>query len=207
MAVYTVHEPPPRTATKPRPIRSASRSCATDSHFWAFLLGPLWMLWHRLWLVLLIYVVLRRRCRSGCWRSALSGAVQVRGRLSDRAADRVRSGHAAALDATRRGWTQSRRGGGDDLEAAERRFFDAWVQCATRASHAAAAADHADRRSSPRRRSIGLCPEPPSSACSRSRERRGERRDRRLRLRQSALGRQGVRARRARKRRTSSRSW
>ena len=26
-------------------------------YFWAFLLGPLWMLWRRLWLVLVVYLV------------------------------------------------------------------------------------------------------------------------------------------------------
>ncbi|MFZ3311092.1 MAG: DUF2628 domain-containing protein, partial [Xanthobacteraceae bacterium] len=56
MPVYTVHEPP---------LRSASALADTERYvfvrdgfrWWAFLLTPLWMLRHRLWLVLVIYLV------------------------------------------------------------------------------------------------------------------------------------------------------
>ena len=63
MPVFTVHEPP-RAPASAAPIRSALCLCATDFIFWAFLLTPLWMLRHRLWLVLVIYlVVVGRRSR------------------------------------------------------------------------------------------------------------------------------------------------
>ncbi len=56
MSVYTVHEPP---------LRGADASAEPERfvfvrdgfHWWAFLLAPLWMLWHRLWLVFVIYLV------------------------------------------------------------------------------------------------------------------------------------------------------
>ena len=54
MAVYTVHEPPPKR-TRPRdPERFVF--VRDGFSFWAFLLAPLWLLWHRLWLVLLGYI-------------------------------------------------------------------------------------------------------------------------------------------------------
>src|SRR5438045_2317340 len=54
MAVYTVHEPPLRASeAAPDPDRFVF---VRDGFYgWAFLLGPLWMLRHRLWLVPLIY--------------------------------------------------------------------------------------------------------------------------------------------------------
>ena len=33
-------------------------------HFWAMVLGPLWLIWHRLWLALLGWIVADRRARS-----------------------------------------------------------------------------------------------------------------------------------------------
>ena len=57
MAVYTVHEPPPkRFQSEPDPDRFVF--VRDGFSFWAFLLGPLWMLRHRMWLVLIAYMVL-----------------------------------------------------------------------------------------------------------------------------------------------------
>ena len=56
MSIYTVHEPPLRAAeTMPDPDRFAF--VRDGFSVWAFLFAVLWMLWHRLWLVLLAYVV------------------------------------------------------------------------------------------------------------------------------------------------------
>ena len=49
MAVYTVHEPPlKRYETDADPERFVF--VRDGFSFWAFLLGPLWMLRHRMWL-------------------------------------------------------------------------------------------------------------------------------------------------------------
>ena len=56
MAVYTVHEPPLRATECRSPIRSGSCSCATGSRYGRSWSAALWMLWHRMWLVLVIYV-------------------------------------------------------------------------------------------------------------------------------------------------------
>jgi len=56
MAVYTVHEPPMKAEqSQPDPERFVF--VRDGFSFWAFLLPPLWMLWHRLWLMFLGYVI------------------------------------------------------------------------------------------------------------------------------------------------------
>src|SRR5258708_28604881 len=56
MTVYMVFEPPRRGAD---PVKHAERIVFIRDRFsWsAFLFAPLWMLWRRLWLVLIGYVV------------------------------------------------------------------------------------------------------------------------------------------------------
>src|SRR5499426_1971236 len=55
MPVYTVHEPPPkRYEAAGNPDRFVF--VRDGFSFWAFLFGPLWMLRHRMWLVLLGYI-------------------------------------------------------------------------------------------------------------------------------------------------------
>ena len=132
MPTYTVHEPPPREGES-EPIPSASCSCATDS-----ISGP--SCWrrcgccvHRLWLVLLVYVVVdhaarrrapcwsarRRRCNfsPACWSRCSSASRRRRsgaGRLRAAA-----GGRSASWSATMR-------------KCAERRFFAAWIEARRR---------------------------------------------------------------------------
>ena len=126
MRVYTVHEPPPRRReTAADPDRFAF--VRDGFHFWAFLLGPLWMLWHRLWLVLLIYAVLTGALQAGLFALGVSGAVKFA------------VGFLIALligfeAASLRRWTYGRRRWRNlgpvvapNLQAAEHRFFDSWV--------------------------------------------------------------------------------
>src|SRR4029077_11489302 len=56
MTVFTVHQPLPRkTEDVAPPERFAF--VRDGFYFWAFLLGPLWMFWNRLWLVLVVFLV------------------------------------------------------------------------------------------------------------------------------------------------------
>ena len=56
MPVYTVHEPPLRAhEALPNPLRFVF--VRDGFYFSAFVVAVLWMLWHRMWLVLLIYIV------------------------------------------------------------------------------------------------------------------------------------------------------
>jgi len=50
MRVFTVHAKPG--------ARPGTRLVREGFSFWAFLFGPLWLLWHALWLALLAYLLL-----------------------------------------------------------------------------------------------------------------------------------------------------
>ena len=132
MSIYTVHEPPLRAGT-PAPELERYVFVRDGFSFWAFLFGPLWMLRHRMWLVFVLYVAIS---------FVLEGLVAVAG-----ASDAVIAAigflisfwvglEAATLrrfTLRRRGWTDVGVISGEDREAAERRFFAAWLQQGARA--------------------------------------------------------------------------
>ena len=129
MTVYMVFEPPRRGDD---PVRHAERIVFVRDRFcWgAFLFTPIWMLWRRLWLVLIGYIIVMAAIMVGLtWLGAGPDA-----RFWAVALISLLIGFEAA---TLRRWTLLRRGWrelstviGDDREAAERRFFDAyaWVE-------------------------------------------------------------------------------
>src|SRR6266513_1442027 len=55
MPVFTVHAPRSVAGTTDNPDQFVF--VRDGYHFWAFLFGPLWLLWHWLWLALLAYIV------------------------------------------------------------------------------------------------------------------------------------------------------
>jgi hypothetical protein len=126
MTVYTVHEPPPR---KGQADADTDRFAFVRDgfYFWAFLLGPLWMIWRRLWLVLLLYLLVTTALQVALHMLGVSGAVKfIVGFLIA-----LIVGFEAS---TLRRWTYGRRGWRNtgvvvapSVEAAERRFFDSWV--------------------------------------------------------------------------------
>src|SRR6266545_7484806 len=127
MAVYTVHEPPPkRYEVAGDPDRFVF--VRDGFSFWAFLLGPLWMLRHLMWLVLLGYVVVVVALEVG--QRALGVSSSVTFTVSVLLALLVGFEAATLRRFTlgRRKWINVGVIVGDDLEAAERRFFDAWVK-------------------------------------------------------------------------------
>ena len=131
MAVYTVHEPARSDDDRDDDAiaHGARFAFVRDGfHFWAFLLAPLWMLRHRMWLELIAWLLLL---------AGITFALEGLG-----VAESV--GFAVALllsllvgieASSLRRWKLSRRGFasvgvvvGDDLEDAERRFFDGWTE-------------------------------------------------------------------------------
>ncbi len=157
MAVYTVHEPP---------LREDRAEADTDQfvfvrdgfYFWAFLFGPLWMIWRRLWLVLLLYLIATTALQVGLHMLGVSAGVKFA------------VGFLIALlvgfeAATLRRWTYWRRGWrnpgvvvGPDLETAERRFFDSWSSDG--APRVSAAPPPPPRIPEPAPQVLGLFPEP-----------------------------------------------
>jgi hypothetical protein len=125
MAVYTVHEPPRRSDDA---LAHTERfAFVRDGFSWAaFLFGPLWMLRHRLWLALIVYLVvvvgLSAAMRAvGVGDAAVAIGLLVSLLLGFEASSLRRYGLA------RRKWNSIGVVVGDDLESAERRFFDAWT--------------------------------------------------------------------------------
>jgi uncharacterized protein DUF2628 len=125
MPVYTVHAPPASNAG----FRETDRFAFVRDgfHFWAALLGPLWLAWHRQWLALFGWIVLMIAVDVAMLRLGVGGGpifwVDVLLAL-------LTGFEAASL----RRWTYSRRNWrqldivvADDEEAAERRFFDRWA--------------------------------------------------------------------------------
>jgi hypothetical protein len=157
MAVYTVHEPPPKRFEQTSdPERFAF--VRDGFSFSAFIFGPFWMLRHRMWLVLLGYVgvsVLLDRMFS---------------LLDTTMASRVAAGFLLAVlvgieSATLRRFTLGRRRWtnlgvivADDLEAAERRFFDVWVKSGGAAPRTTSESQSRQLVSAPD--VIGLFPQP-----------------------------------------------
>ncbi|MFL6796442.1 MAG: DUF2628 domain-containing protein [Xanthobacteraceae bacterium] len=161
MSIYTVHEPPlKRAETAPDPERFV---LVRDGFaFWAFLLAPLWMLRHRLWLVLLGYVLLVAALQLGLralgFSSVVMGVVgMLVGLLIGLEAATLRR-----FTLARRGWHNVAIVSGEDLEAAERRFFDSWVSTPAAPAGAHPRAAPLTLSSAPRSSPdvIGLFPEP-----------------------------------------------
>jgi hypothetical protein len=166
MAIYTVHQPPPRaseTATDPDRFVFVRDGFS----FWAFLLTPLWMVRHRLWLALLVYAIVAITLQVGLRSIGTSSMIMlVVGTLVA-----LLVGFEAAtlrrFALARRRWKNLGIVVGDDLEDAERRFFDIWVKDAgldggwPSSSAQRAAAMPAIMRAGPSGREvIGLFPHP-----------------------------------------------
>ena len=165
MSVYTVHEPPLRAGAAASDVE---RFAFVRDGFsgWAFLFAPLWMLRHRMWLVLIGYVV-------------VAGAIEIPVKMSGAPAlatsligllisllVALEAGTLRRFTLGGRGWKNLGVVSGDDLEDAERRFFDAWLQRKSSPSNGPPAPMPGPASAAPNRRGplgsdvIGLFPEP-----------------------------------------------
>jgi len=127
MSVYTVHEPPLRAAqATPNPERFIF--VRDGFYFWAFVFSALWMLWHRMWLILLIYVAvvvgLETSLRYLGVSRPLLGFIGILIALLVG----IEAATLRRFKLARRGWKNIGVVSGDNLEDAERRFFDAWIR-------------------------------------------------------------------------------
>jgi hypothetical protein len=125
MPVYTVHAP----------VNSGADLSAADKftfvrdgfHFWAAVLSPVWLAWHRLWLALIGWIAVTVAVEFGLM--ALGA-----GRGAIFAADVLIAILMGLEAASLQRWTLSRRNWrqldivvADNKESAERRFFDRWT--------------------------------------------------------------------------------
>ena len=125
MPVYTVHAP----ATASAGIAATDRFAFVRDgfHFWAFVLGFVWLAWHRLWLALIGWIVVIGAIDFGM--TAL-GAGRIMMFAANVLIALLTGFEAASLQRwtlSRGNWRQLDVVVGDDEEAAERRFFDRWT--------------------------------------------------------------------------------
>jgi hypothetical protein len=160
MAVYTVHEPPPkRSEASAAPERFAF--VRDGFYFWAFVLGPLWMLRHRMWLTFIGYVAVVVLAEVALhWLDAPTTVRVVVGLLLAFLVG-FEAGTLRRFTLGRRGWSNAGLVVGDDRDTAERRFFETWVEDAPAASPPPSAPS--SRRASAAPDIIGLFPEPSAS--------------------------------------------
>jgi hypothetical protein len=159
MSIYTVHAPPPKAdESAPDPARFVF--VRDGFYFWAFLLAPLWMLRHRLWLVLLGYIVVVIALYVGL--ASIGAPTTVRWSVAFLFGLLIgfEAGTLRRFTLARRGWQSLGIVVGDDLEAAERRFYDSWVRSEAPAAPPSSAPIWRPQRSP---EVIGLFPQPGAS--------------------------------------------
>lgn len=160
MAVYTVHEPLPAKGALPQPERFVFVRDAFSLA--AALLAPLWMLWHRMWGVLLGYAVVLALLDFVLRLTGASDAVAVTVAVLLALLVGFEAGTLRRFALARRGYRQVGVVVADDIDLAERRFFDSWMPAAPARASAPSAlaplgAAHAASDV------IGLFPEPGAS--------------------------------------------
>jgi hypothetical protein len=125
MPVYTVHAPTTNGADFAATDRFAF--VRDGFHFWAAVLGVLWLAWHRLWLALLGWIALMAIIDLGMVKLGVGAGTIL---LVDILLALLLGFEAASLERwtlSRRHWRQLDIVVADDAEAAERRFFDRWA--------------------------------------------------------------------------------
>jgi Protein of unknown function (DUF2628) len=129
MPVFTVHEPPLRaTAALPDPERFVF--VRDGVYVWAFLLTPLWMLWRGLWLVFIIYAVFAAAVDMAMHYTEFGTGSIILVQLLISLLVAVEAASLRRFSLTRRGWKNIGVVSGNDLEDAERRFYDVWLRTA-----------------------------------------------------------------------------
>ena len=124
MPAYAVFEPPMRRRSAGE---HADRFIFFRERFSlaAFLFGPLWMIWRRLWLVLIIYLVATSFIELGLRRLGIPIAARTTVYLLLQLLVAIEAANLRRWTLLRRGWRDRGIVFGDDLELAERRFFAA----------------------------------------------------------------------------------
>jgi hypothetical protein len=127
MAVYTVHQPPlKKYEAAPDPVRFAF--VRDGFSFWAFLLGPLWMLRHRMWLALLGYILVMVVMLMGLRSIGASAGASVLAAFMLALLVGLEAGTLRRFTLGRRRWRNLGTVVGGDRDTVERRFFDAWAR-------------------------------------------------------------------------------
>src|SRR5688572_25463467 len=129
MPVYTVHEPPRKDSDRDDALVHPTRFVFVRDgfHFWAFLLAPLWMLRHRMWLEFIAYLLLTGGITFALARLGIAGSAGLWVALLLALLVGMEASSLRRWKLSRRGFGNVGLVVGDDRETAERRFFDSWV--------------------------------------------------------------------------------
>jgi hypothetical protein len=125
MPIYTVHAPPSRNGSAADPQRF--EFVRDGFHFWAFLLAPVWLLYRRLWLVFIGYLLLIAAVEAGFYLLKLPEGSQF---VIELLIGVLLGLEASTLQRWTYGWGNWTTLGlvtGRNREEAERRFFAQWV--------------------------------------------------------------------------------
>ncbi len=125
MPVYTVHAP----------VTNGAGIVATDRfafvrdgfHFWAAVFGPLWLVWHRLWLALIGWIAVTVAIDVGIVRLGASGTAIFLANLLIALLMGFEASSIRRWTLSRRNWRQLDIVVARNWETAERRFFDRWA--------------------------------------------------------------------------------
>jgi hypothetical protein len=123
MTTFTVHEPPPRKREQTAPPERYA-FVRDGFYFWAFVLGPVWMLYHRLWLVFVFYMIAIAGVEVALWALGVSALVKLIVALLIAVLVGFEAGSLRRWSLRR--WISRGIVVGANREAAEHRFFDRW---------------------------------------------------------------------------------
>jgi hypothetical protein len=131
-------------------------------HFWAFLLAPFWLLWHRLWLALVLWVVVFGVAEIGLRYAGVRGSAHVAVLALIALLVGLEASSLRRWTLVLHGWKNIGIVVGDNLESAERRFLAEWIENTSAPAAARASAPGAPMRMPADRAPevIGLFPEP-----------------------------------------------
>ena len=127
MAVYTVHEPPLKKY-EAAPDLERFAFVRDGFSFWAFVFGPLWMLRHRMWLVLLGYIVVVVAMQVGLGAIGASGSNLTFAGFMLALLVGLEAGTLRRFTLGRRRWRNVGTIVGHNRDTVEQRFFDSWVR-------------------------------------------------------------------------------
>lgn len=125
MPVYTVHAP---VANGADPSAADKYVFVRDGfHFWAAAASAIWLLWHRLWLVLIGWIVLMTAVLFGMAALGAGAATMFAVNLLIAILMGLEAASLRRWTLSRGKWRQLDIVVADDEEAAEHRFFERWT--------------------------------------------------------------------------------
>ena len=125
MPAYTVHAP----VTNDAAVAATERFAFVRDgfHFWAAVFGPVWLVWHRLWLALIGWIIIVIAIDVGMARLGAGGTAIFLTNVLIALLTGFEASSIRRWTLSRLNWRQLDIVVADSEESAERRFFDRWT--------------------------------------------------------------------------------